>query len=314
MRIVPASFACAAAVLFTACAAPAASATDWWSETNAEYRFELNLPQSYGHTFLRDVKRQMSALRRTYEAYVPPQRPVGVGIVRIFATKDAFDAHLREANCGLSPGLFVGVWNPNAGELDLLSLDRKNRETLQSMRHEAFHQYLFYATGRGDHAMWFNEGHACLFESVHFDAAGNRVKVNDEGARAAWVARDPAKVAAAIRPVLALDHAAFYAGTPAQVNAHYVAAWAVCYFLEKGAPALPEFAAYRKVIPAYLAAMRAGHDAAEATREAWGTIGERDVATDFLKFWSRGLNAARAYEPHPDPPSSSARPGVGPVR
>ena len=93
-----------------------------------------------------------------------------------------------------------------------------------------------------------------------------------------------------------LDHAAFYAGTLKEVNERYSAAWAAVYFLQKGAPALAEFAAYRKGLPTYRKAVSEGADANEATRQAWDTVKGRDFAADFLKFWNK-WTAAKNYEP-----------------
>lgn len=78
-----------------------------------------------------------------------------------------------------------------------------------------------------------------------------------------------------------------------------MAAWAVVYFLEKGAWAFEDFAAYRKVLPTYRQAISSGASANEATRLGWETVRSRDFAADFLRFWSK-RTAARNYEPPQD--------------
>ena len=82
------------------------------------------------------------------------------------------------------------------------------------------------------------------------------------------------------------------------MNERYAAAWAVVYFLEKGAPSFKEFSDYAGVLPAYLAAMKEGKSAQEATRIAWEDVSQRNFVDDFLKFWNK-RNAARRYEPKP---------------
>ena len=82
------------------------------------------------------------------------------------------------------------------------------------------------------------------------------------------------------------------------MNDRYTAAWALVYFLEKGAPTFKEFAAWRGVLPANLKAMAEGKDWKEATGQAWESAAGRDFAADFLKFWGK-RGAARAYEPPP---------------
>jgi hypothetical protein len=74
----------------------------------------------------------------------------------------------------------------------------------------------------------------------------------------------------------------FYAG---EVNDHYVTAWAIVYFLERGAYTSDEFKDYRGICASYLKAMGDGLSADEATARAWAAVESRDVAADFLKFW-----------------------------
>ena len=155
---------------------------------------------------------------------------------------------------------------PSREELLVAAEDRE--QALKTMRHEAFHQYLFYATGNGNHATWFNEGHACFFENVQYNPAKNTVRVLDSGSRAEWTARDPEKVARMIGRVLEMDRGEFYSGSLPEINSRYVAGWAIAYFLEKGAYASDEFAPYRGICAKYLELAGGGADAAEATREA----------------------------------------------
>ena len=193
----------------------------------------------------------------------------------------------------------IGLWSPSHEELLILDMGNSARnETLKTMRHEAFHQYLHYATGNGHHALWFNEGHACFFENVSYDTKKNYVRIWDDpkDRRPAAVASNPEKYARLVKDILMLDHAAFYAGTLHEVNDKYSAAWAAVYFLQKGAHSFQEFADYRGVVPAYLAAMKEGKSANEATRIAWECVSQRDFVADFVKFWGK-RTAARRYEP-----------------
>ena len=103
------------------------------------------------------------------------------------------------------------------------------------------------------------------------------------------MARDPAKYAALIGRVVKLSHEEFCSGA---VNDHYVTAWAICYFLERGSYTAKEFEPYRRICPKYLEMMEAGASAEEATAEAWRLVSGRDVAADFLKFWKEKRKAA----------------------
>ena len=272
----------------------------WMTVDVPGYRFKTDLSRSQGQAFIKNAGRLMEAMQAAYRRYVPPQQDLGVSTVRVFATREGYNEYMKGAT-GEAGDRTIGLWSPSHEELLILDMGNSARnETLKTMRHEAFHQYLFYATGSGRHAMWFNEGHACFFENVSYDAKKNYVRIWDDpkDRRPAAVARDPERYARLVKEILYLSHEEFYEGTLQEVNDRYAAAWAVVYFLEKGAPSFKEFSDYAGVLPAYLAAMKEGASAQKATRIAWEGVAQRNFVDDFVKFWNK-RNAARRYEPKP---------------
>ncbi len=270
----------------------------WMAVDVPGYRFKTDLSRSQGLAFIKNAGRLMEAMQGAYRRYVPPQKRLGLSTVRVFATREGYNEYMKGAT-GESGERSIGLWSPSHEELLILDMGNSARnETLKTMRHEAFHQYLHYATGNGQHALWFNEGHACFFENVSYDTKKNYVRIWDDpkDRRPAAVASNPEKYARLVKDILMLDHAAFYAGTLHEVNDKYAAAWAAVYFLQKGAHSFQEFADYRGVVPAYLAAMKEGKSANEATRIAWECVSQRDFVADFVKFWGK-RTAARRYEP-----------------
>ena len=259
------------------------SSMKWWESENAMYRFMTDLDKAKGGKFIGDSMRIMDAMRAAYEKYVPPQKPLGKCTVRVFRSLDGYRSYLSGTGAGAEWS--CGLWDPSREELLVAAEDRE--QATKTMRHEAFHQYLFYATGNGNHAMWFNEGHACFFENVRSNSVQNSVVVNDEGSRPQWVARHADEVASAITRVVGLSHEQFYGGSQSAVALNYATSWAVVYFLEKGAYVSEEFAPYRGICAKYLKLTAAGMDSAAATREAWKLAEGRDVAADFLKFWTK---------------------------
>lgn len=250
----------------------------WWEMKDGKYRFLTDLTPGRGKTFIRDSLRYMSALRNGFEYYVPPSGDIATCVVRVFSKTAAYREY--RSSTGADDQMSCGLWDPSRDELLIVAEDPKR--AMETMRHESFHQYLHYATGRGDHAMWFNEGHATFFENVRYIPSRKTVAVLDSGNRAEWVSRDPERYARQIKSVLAMPREAFYSG---QVNDHYVTAWAIVYFLERGSYTKPEFAPYRGVCGAYLKAMAEGLSPEEATARAWAPVASRDVAADFLDFW-----------------------------
>ena len=286
------------AVVATKTGTTSAKEGRWLTLKVPGYVFKTDLSESQAKAFVKNTGRLMEAMQAAYRRYVSPTKKLGESTIRVFSKHEEYDDYVSRAT-GKEANTTIGLWSPSHEELLVLDMGNSAREeTAKILRHEAFHQYLFYATGGEHHAVWFNEGHACFFENVQYDAKKNAVRVIDDS-RNRWpgnVGGDPAKFAALVPKVLMLDYAAFYAGTLQEVNDRYSAAWAAIYFLQKGAPALAEFAAYRKVLPTYRKAISEGADANEATRQAWDTVKGRDFAADFLKFWNK-RTAAKNYEP-----------------
>ena len=269
----------------TSGSAGAISSMKWWDTENPQYRFLTDLDKAKGGRFVKDAMRLMEAMRRSYEFYVPPQKTLSKCTVRVFRTLAGYREYRRST--GDDDQMSCGLWDPNREELLVSAEDREQAQ--DTMRHEAFHQYLYYATGSGRHAMWFNEGHACFFENVKYNPAKNTVKITDEGSRAAWVGRNLESCAKQIRANLRKGREEFYSG---EVNANYCTAWAIVYFLEKGVYTTEEFAAYRTIVPKYLELTAKGVDAASATEQAWSVVADRDVAADFIRFWKEKRKAA----------------------
>lgn len=250
----------------------------WWEMKDGKYRFLTDLPSGRGSRFIKDALTYMGALRKGFEFYIPPSRDISTCTVRIFSKIGEYREY--RSSTGTEDSWSCGLWDPSRDELLIVAEDQKR--AMATMRHESFHQYLHYATGRGDHAMWFNEGHATFFENVRYNSAKKTVAVLDTGNRSEWVARDPARYARQIKAVLKMPRERFYSG---EVNDHYVTAWAIIYFLERGAYTSDEFKDYRGICATYLKAMDEGLSADEATDRAWAAVESRDVAADFLKFW-----------------------------
>lgn len=265
------------------------SSMKWWSTDTKNYKFLTDLDKSKGGRFVSDTSKLAEAMRKAYEKYVPADKKVGLCTVRVFKTLDGYREYRQST--GSDDQTSCGLWDPGREEL-LIAAENKD-SARSTMRHEGFHQYLYYATGRGDHAMWFNEGHATFFENIKYNNAKNTVKIVEEGNRAMWVAKNPERHANHMKKLIKMTHSEYYSG---DVNLNYCTGWALVYFLQKGAHAVEEFKAYRKVIPTYLEAMNRGASAAEASDEAFKCVADRDLKEDFLEFWARYRKNAAKFD------------------
>ena len=251
------------------------------------------------------ISREMAPVLSMFRRYVPPQRNMQVSTLRIFGNRRDFMSHMKEELDDYGENM-IGVWTARRQELLVQCSQGSMAGTMSTVRHEGFHQYLFYATGRNGHAMWFNEGHACLFENGQCWSDGSDVhyEISDDASlrRTRELEADLTTVAEIMPKVLYMDHDEFMSGTLREVNLRYTASWAIVYFLQKAVPALEEYAAYRDVIPTYLDLMKNDSMRPEvATRKAWKSVGTGNLASDFLDFWRdpEKRSKARAYSPEP---------------
>ena len=270
------------------------------------YVVKVEMPQNLASSFMARIKPMLEASMSAHRRYLPPEREMKPSVLRVFNDRARYDSHVNAATEQLENNS-VGMWMPSREELVVMSgmkqvKDTIAAETFGTLRHEAFHQYLFYATGRGGHAMWFNEGHACFFETGAYSASARRLSPNDDPGqrRPKDLAKDVLGIAKLIPQILPLSHDGFYAGPLTEVNRRYAAAWAVTYFLEKAIWVMNGMDAYKDVLPTYLKLMEDGKvSAKDATEKAWAPVSGRDVAADFMRFWNdpKARKAARAYEP-----------------
>ena len=142
--------------------------------------------------------------------------------------------------------------------------------------------------------MWFNEGHACLFEVAEVDNKG-RVEI-PENRRVNHLLENLDAAASQLPKLIHAGHAAFYSGSEQQRSLNYTTAWALVYFLRKGVP-VDGPAAYRGILDTYLRQLAATKDCEAATDAAFKGVNMRRFQEDFTDFWKKGRNAARRYNP-----------------
>ena len=267
-----------------------ANMKDWWFAEAHGYIFLSDIRGTTGKYLIRELQENLPPLRAAFARLVPPLEPAEeVSVVRIFEDATAYRKYV-----GQDIEWSSGVWMPMQRELVVLSQDREKGKTLEIILHEAFHQYLSHASGFRSHAMWFNEGHACFFECAQIDRAG-RVTLPESG-RVNWMAENLPAATALLPSLLRADREAFYGGTDETRMTHYATAWALIYFLQKGAPS-SGLTRYAGILPAYLASIKASATPAQATATAFRDIDMERLQKDFADFWKRDRAAARRYDP-----------------
>ena len=156
---------------------------------------------------------------------------------------------------------------------------------LQTVWHEAFHQYLAYAAALVTAAPWFNEGHAELFEHSHLDRYG-KVVFDRDPASVSYVKTYAAALAEMLPTILTLNYDAFYGGTQEEIAARYRLAWSLAYFLEVGAPKV-RFQPFANLRRDYVKALVDTRSMDEAGRVVFSDEFRDQFIAAWLAFWKK---------------------------
>lgn len=242
---------------------------DWHFTSSDEFAILDNLPSNCG--FIAALTNEMPALRRAYAATVPS--PVDgtntLAVVRIYANRaDYLDA------VGETMKWSAAYWSPLRRELVAYLPADGEAELMRTIRHEAFHQYLSYATAMISASPWFNEGYAQYFENP--EEMEWKIPLTGD---------DIDRLAGAIPALLKMDYATFYAGTDDERRTKYRLAWSLAQFIEKGAPNV-RFAPFDGLKRDYVAALLRERDMFAATDAAFGSDEKLKLfVAEWRKFW-----------------------------
>ena len=241
---------------------------NWHVAEAEEFSVIDDLPPS--ESFVATLTNELAVMRRRYAEVVPS--PIDgsnvLAVARIFKSRDEYLDAL-EINDVEGMEWSGAYWSPQRRELVAYMPPGGGVELLKTIRHEAFHQYLSYATSMISASPWLNEGYAQYFEDE--DNADWGVEVDLDA------------VAEMLVAVMAMDYKAFYDGTPEARRLKYKIAWSIAYFLEKGAPGV-RFAPFKDVKKNYVAALLRHHDMFRATAEAFGN---KETMEKFVAEWKK---------------------------
>lgn len=251
----------------------------WWHLETPHYILVTNLKED--SAFPGTVVDQIEAMRRIYERLIPTEKPIrDVSIVRICkARSDYLDYG--------APPESAGYWSSRHKELVLCGPEAAGKTgeeaSLATMRHEAFHQYLFYAMRNVHSHTWLDEGTAEFFAGgkVTRDGATSRVLIGE-------CDRRNGTISAAIsngrhiplKDFVDYTQQQYYA--PDTMDLCYAEGWALVYFLLKGTP---EGSPWRRIIPTYLATLHEKGDPGAANRAAFQGVDFTALEAEWAAFY-----------------------------
>jgi len=265
--------------LLRADARHAVSAYPDWHVTDAEEFSILDaLPSS--RDFIVTLTNDLSIMRRKYAETLPTTIDGSntLCVARIYADREDYLMALELS--GLTNMEWsAAYWCPSRREL---VAHGDSPQLLGTIRHEAFHQYLSYATSMLPVSPWLNEGYAEYFEGEDWKTE----KVQWDSLLNLKPTAEALESYAALLPgLLVMDYDAFYAGTDEARRLKYKLAWSIAVFLEKGAPKV-RFRPFEDLKRDYIKALFETKDMVQATTIAFKDKEriEKFVA-EWLKFW-----------------------------
>lgn len=269
----------------------------WWYVETKNYVIMSNM-ESRDRDFIRRLQSDIELLRPVFERVLPPEGPVkDVSVIRVFATAAEYEQYVP-------PGIrwSAGVWAASREELVLRAPGRGEGAneielTLGNVYHEAFHQYVYYASGGRQLPPWFNEGHAAMFQSAVI--RGRRIEIGEYQEMAQLFESLASVDSLDFRGLLSLSLEQFYQvqdPTGEQRRRNYARAWGLIYYLRKCAP-LGRDNPYARILPAYWEANLAGKGESVAMEQAFARVNLEKLEKDATEFWrssSRRSLAARS--------------------
>ena len=256
---------------------------DDWNSVSAEDVLVVdNVNPAMRGSFISALTNNLPRLRRAFAQRVPSALSATnqTAVVRVFGTREEYLAYV-----GVEQKWTAALWSSSRRELVLYVPERGTGQLLQTVWHEAFHQYLAYAGSMIESSPWFNEGHAQLFEYSHFDRDG-AIVFDRDAQSAAYVQEYAAELAQNIPAVLDMDYTAFYGGTQEDIAAKYRLAWAIAYFLEVGAPNV-RMQPFKNLRADYLKTLVRTRSMHEATAAALDDETCEAFVSAWLDFWKR---------------------------
>jgi len=215
-----------------------------WQAVDTENYVIVHHTKSVG--LIKRIARDIEAMRTFYMGLFPPTGDVDkVSVLRLCQTKQEYHQYGGPPNTG-------GYWHPGNEELVLFDYSytqkkltakqkkamggRKlsSKDSMLVLRHEAFHQYIFYAIGEFSPHDWFNEGYGDYFSGAIVHGNTGRVAKVQPSPWRIHRAKDMCEFGKGFLPldkILKAERATFY--NRSRIGDYYAGAWSFVYFLKE---------------------------------------------------------------------------------
>ena len=247
---------------------------DNWRVTDGDEFTVLDDIQN-SHAFTVALTNDLKRMRAAYAKIMPS--PIDgsnvLAVARIFASRLEYVDALGQ-NDHDDMEWSAAYWSPQRRELVAYLPPDGSEKLVETIRHEAFHQYFSYATSMIAASPWINEGYAQYFE----EGPDGPAFVDPT---------DLEQYAEMLPAVLAMGYDEFYSGTDQERRMKYRLALTIAYFLEKGAADV-RFEPFKDVKRDYIASLLETKDMLVATNAAFKNKDTLDLfVREWTKFWKK---------------------------
>lgn len=243
------------------------AAYDNWHFTSSEDFVVIDdLPSA---DFAAVVTNDLTRMRRLYAETLPtPIDATNVlAVARVYATREEYLDALEAVGL-TNMSWSAAYWSPQRRELVA------HNASMPTLRHEAFHQYLTYATATLPTSPWLNEGYAQYFENV------DSLEWNLSSGRP--TAEDLEHYSLMLPSVFKMDYDEFYSGDDEERQLKYALARSIAVFIEKGAPEI-RFKPFANMKRDYFEELFVSRSPEKATLAAFRN--KRELFEKFIGAW-----------------------------
>lgn len=136
-----------------------------WPTPQKQYVVVHNIPQEKTKQilFAKDILKNLEGIRAVYEKRFPPKKPItAVSVVRVCRDREEYFQYG-------GPGGSAGYFNSADDELVIYDASKEGgkKDSMSTLFHEAFHQYIHYAVGEFAPHSWYNEGFGDYFAGAN---------------------------------------------------------------------------------------------------------------------------------------------------
>ncbi len=262
---------------------------DWWHVETAHYLVLAN-QKVRSRILVNRLEAELDHWRRAYATLIPAPREITeVSVIRIFSDQEEYRRYV-----GTQHAWSVGIWAPDRREMVIRHpSDAGGSESierlLRTVRHEVFHQYIFYAFDRIMPCPWFNEGHAVFFEQAQ--TSGRRIILQPDRDTENLMMRLAQEHRIDLPRLIQLSYAEFYDPDAERRRENYALAWGLIHYLRLGTN--PDSAA-ASIPLRYAEALWQLRNGPQATQHTWQDIDVSALSQDLTAFWKSPMRRANA--------------------